>query len=498
DTNYAQYCFIEMLSRRYRNICVVGDPDQSIYGWRGADIGNILKFEEDNPEAVRVTLEQNYRSTKYILDAANHLVRNNRLRKEKNLWTDNEEGEPIGCYCGSNEYEEVDFVVHMIERLKRDRAIQYHDMVIFYRMHAISRVFEESLRRADIPYQIIGGIGFYQRKEVKDIIAYLRLIDGSSDPVSFKRIINIPPKGIGAVTINKIEGYAQTRAKNIMEVLEENTPIPGISAKLQQHLHGFASLISYFKKQKELLHLPDLIMHLIERINFFEELKKEDKVMADARIANVKELVSAAEEYVLMHEEADLSGFLEGVVLATDLDKLSESDDSISLMTLHNAKGLEFEVVFMVALEDGFFPHGSAFVDDEELEEERRLCYVGMTRAKKKLLMSYSDSRMIYGRRTMTQPSRFLREIPENYMVSQSLFGSDIHHQANTGSSLGKVNSSLKFDYDIGQKVLHPVFGVGEIMELGREDNAVKVRINFENIPSSKWLMAKYARLTPL
>ncbi|MBI1869560.1 MAG: UvrD-helicase domain-containing protein [Chlamydiae bacterium] len=495
DTNHAQYRLINLLAAVHQNICVVGDPDQAIYRWRGADFKNLLNFEDDYSNCTEVVLDENYRSTQNILNASNHLIRFNRQRKEKNLWTQQAPGALISYFNGSNEHEEVDFVINSIERLKRQGEFSYQDMVVFYRTHAQSRVFEDGLRRSGIPYQIVGGLSFYQRKEIKDMVAYLRLIEGFGDSVSFKRVVNVPPRGIGEATIEKLEKWRSEMGVSLLEAALRSREVESLSSKTRQTLESFAQLINKFKELKETLSPPALMTQWVEEIHYFEEAQKSDPLTAEGRIDNIKEFVSFAQEYVLDFESPTLGGFLEGISLVSNMDQWADEGEKLTLMTLHSAKGLEFSIAFIVGLEEGIFPHASSGFDEDELEEERRLLYVGMTRAKNRLSLSSVNSRMIYGRRAASNPSRFLSELPSELIERVSLYAHDF--MAHEASSVG-IPSKKEFEYIAGKKVLHAVFGIGEVLETEGEGDDVKVRVAFDKNSSSKWLMAKYARLTPL
>lgn len=496
DTNHAQYRLVNLLAGLHRNLCVVGDPDQAIYRWRGADFTNLLKFEDDYAGCTEVVLDENYRSTQNILNAANHLIRFNQARKDKNLWTQAEEGAKLCYFVGSSEHEEVDFVINTVERLKRSGEIKYQDMVVFYRTHAQSRVFEDGLRRAGIPYQIIGGVSFYQRKEIKDIVAYLRLVEGVGDSVSFKRVVNVPQRGIGDVTLEKLDHWRSALGITFLDAAGRASEVAGLSQKTRDTLANFHKMILEFKVMKDSMGIPELVNHLVEKVGYFDELRKTDKILSEVRIENVKEFVSFAEEYMADTTGPSLGDFLQGISLVSNVDQWEDENDKLTLMTLHSAKGLEFPVVFIVGLEEGIFPHANSVMEEDGLEEERRLLYVGMTRAKKRLFLSSVNSRMIYGRRSLASPSRFLEEVPRELVEVVGLYG----HEFVSDDALDGTATSAKpdFSYQMGQKVLHSVFGVGEILELQGEGEDVKVRVTFDKHPSPKWLMAKFARLTPL
>ncbi|MBI1884260.1 MAG: UvrD-helicase domain-containing protein [Chlamydiae bacterium] len=494
DTNHAQYRLVNLLARAHQNICVVGDPDQAIYRWRGADFRNLLNFEDDYPKGTQIVLDENYRSTQNILNASNHLIRFNTHRKEKNLWTEQGEGEKLCYYNGADEREEVDFVINGVERLKRDGR-SYQEMVVFYRTHAQSRVFEDGLRRAGIPYQIIGGVSFYQRKEIKDMVAYLRLIEGVGDSVSFERVVNVPQRGIGDTTLEKVDKWRLAQGVSPLEAARRADEVDGLSTRTRQSLKSFYELIAELKAVKDNLAIPDLVNRLVEKVGYFDELRRTDQLLSEARIENVKEFISFAEEYVLDFESPSLGDFLQGIALVSNVDQWQDTNEKLTLMTLHSAKGLEFPIVFIVGLEEGICPHSNSSMEDEDLEEERRLLYVGMTRAKERLVLSSVSSRLIYGRRTSAMPSRFLREIPSEYMERMGLYG---HDSFDVEESFRPPMLEKSLSYQLGQRVLHAVFGMGEILEVEGEGDDMKVRIMFEKNSSPKWLMAKYARLTPL
>ena len=415
DTNHAQYRLIQLLAGDGNNLCVVGDPDQSIYRWRGADIMNIMMFEEDYPNAKVINLEQNYRSTQSILGAANNVIENNVYRKHKNLWSKNDFGDPVSICNGDDELDEANFVVNKIGRLAINKQYKYSDIVIFYRMHAQSRVFEDALRFAGIPYDIVGGVSFYERKEIKDIVAYLNLVVCPDCEVSMRRIINVPNRGIGKSTIEAIAKTAKEKGKTFNQVVWDSLSRNELPPRILKKVNTFAGIMSGFKQMASELTIALLLQKIINKIAYFDELKKDESGLAEVRIENVKELVSAAEEYSQNAEDTTLAGFLEGIALVSNIDKWDDTKEKVTLMTMHSAKGLEFGVVIMVGMEEGIFPHASSLNNNEQFEEERRLCYVGMTRAKSKLVMCYMDQRMIFGRTTSCIPSRFLMEIPDEF-----------------------------------------------------------------------------------
>lgn len=420
DTNRSQYELIRALTGRYKNICVVGDPDQSIYGWRGADITNILNFEKDFKDTTTILLEQNYRSTKNILNVANSIIENNKERKEKALWTENEEGNQVVVERLPDEKEEAEFVADKIEELVR-KGYSLKDMAILYRTNAQSRPFEESLGSRGIIYKLVGGVKFYDRKEIKDIMAYLRLILNPSDNISLKRIINVPKRGIGKSTLEKIERMALEKDTSIYSVLMEIDEIEGISAKIKGSIKKFVDMINSFKDISKTMSVDDFIDFMVHKIGYIDELEKEGTIEAQSRIENINEFKSAALDFVVKNPDGTLEDFLAKLSLLSDVDKTEEIEDCVTLLTAHSAKGLEFPVVFLVGMEEGLFPISRALENESELEEERRLCYVAVTRAEKLLYITYTKIRTIYGRTYYSQPSRFIEEIPEELIESSTI-----------------------------------------------------------------------------
>ena len=427
DTNHAQYTFVNQLASRYRQITVVGDPDQSIYAWRGADIRNILRFEEDYPNCLVLKLEQNYRSTQTILDAANQLIQFNRSRKPKNLWTENSGGEKISLYEASDEQDEAHYVVQKVRSfLTAGQSLA--DLVVFYRLHAQSRVLEDALRQHNISYKIVGGVRFYDRREIRDLIAYLRVIAFPGDAVSLKRIVNVPTRGVGKKGLELIESFQAARQISFFDALQKAGEIEGIGAKTKTQIHAFCRLVRKWQAQKEELLVSDLIQQVLEDTGYLKELELERTIESKTRIENIREFFSAVSEFeenwepnldqLPTPEKAPsraglLETYLESITLHAAADDVDESAKQLTLMTIHCAKGLEFPVVFMVGMEEEIFPHANSFGSNtEELEEERRLCYVGITRAKHKLFVTYANSRRLYGSRQHNLPSRFLSEIP--------------------------------------------------------------------------------------
>lgn len=416
DTNHAQYRFVTNLAKRYGEITVVGDPDQSIYSWRGADISNILNFERDYPNAKWVKLEQNYRSTMNILEAANSLIGHNVMRKHKKLWSEKGPGDKILLFEAGDEKEEALYVLRQIGAY-REQGIPLQDMVVFYRVHAQSRILEDTLRKFKVPYRIVGGVRFYDRKEIKDLIAYLKVITFAEDELSLKRILNVPHRGIGKKTLEILEKYRDAQGVSLLGAIQSTGRIDELGPKVKKALADFSGLIRVLKEKKKEMSPSEFLHEVLERTGYLDELAKERTLEAHARIENIQEFLGVAEEFeenVL--EEAKgrmIENFIESISLQTDLDTWDSEEKSLTLMTLHTAKGLEFPIVFIVGLEEEIFPHANSLRQSSaELEEERRLCYVGMTRAKEKLHLSYASARKLYGVKHFNLPSRFLSEIP--------------------------------------------------------------------------------------
>lgn len=416
DTNFAQYKLVNLLAGKYQNLCVVGDEDQSIYGWRGADIRNILDFERDYPKAKVIKLEENYRSTQMILDAANQVIKNNRERKEKRLWTEKNKGDKIIYFRANDQHDEARFIAQEIYRLCHKEKRNFSDFALLYRTNAQSRVIEEVFMREGVPYRMVGGTKFYDRKEIKDVIAYLRVIYNPADSVSLQRIINVPKRGLGNTTLDKISEYAQTNNINFYQALTQVEQITTLSSRAKQGIKNFLSLMEELIKPQPSIRM--LINGIIEKTGYLQELENENTPEAEGRIENLKEFLSVAEEFDQRNEEGTLDLFLEQIALVSDIDSLDEGENGVILMTLHSAKGLEFPVVFLMGMEEGIFPHFRALnaEDDREMEEERRLCYVGITRARELLYLTCAWQRMLYGNISCNFVSRFLEEIPENLL----------------------------------------------------------------------------------
>lgn len=511
DTNTVQFRLVSLLAGKYRNLCVVGDDDQSIYKFRGANIYNILNFEKEFPDARVIKLEQNYRSTQTILDAANSVIRHNKGRKEKTLWTANEVGDKIVFHQYQNEYDEAYQVVEEISQIVSQGKAHYNDYAILYRTNAQSRVLEEKFVARSIPYKIVGGINFYQRREIKDILAYLKTIDNGRDDLAVRRIINVPKRGIGMTTLNRVTEYGEARDMSFFDALECCDDIPRIG-KTGEKIKGFVNMIEVFRAQSEYITLAELLTNVLEETGYIKELEEEDTEVAQGRIENIDELMNKIVAYEEEEEEPTLSGFLENVALVSDIDSLDEAEDYVMLMTLHSAKGLEFPYVYMCGMEDGLFPSYMTIVNDdpEEIEEERRLCYVGITRAKKRLTMTYAKSRMVRGSTQYNMLSRFVKEIsPELFDLgakpektkqeSRIQRPSDFSRKQTTkvATAYGKafqVNKAAALDYTVGDMVRHIKFGVGTVINIVDGGKDYEVTVDFEKSGVKK-MFASFAKL---
>lgn len=505
DTNKPQYELVRLLSKKNMNICVVGDDDQSIYKFRGADIRNILEFEKDFPNTKVIKLEQNYRSTKTILEAANYVIQNNYGRKNKKLWTSNEEGSSVKLYKAMNEHDEANFVADKIKEMIESKDMSYSDFAVLYRTNAQSRVLEEALIKARIPYKIVGGLKFYDRKEIKDILAYLKLIQNPVDNISLKRIINVPKRGIGLRTLEKIEEYSNQRGESIYSAILDIEEIPGISQRAISNIRSFTTLINKFMAMKEVLGVKELIENVIDSTGYLGELEEDDSIEARTRIENIKEFISVAVDFEQNAEEKTLEEFLASISLLSDIDKTEEgSENTVILMTLHSAKGLEFPVVFLTGMEEGMFPISRALTDEEELEEERRLCYVGITRAKQILYMTYAMLRTIYGNTMYNSVSRFIDEIPPELIQECVESRSDnkeaaVDKEENrlfTGYTVTNtrknVTDNSKKEVGVGTKVKHKIWGIGTVVQVKGEGNNKEITVAFES-QGIKKLMLSFA-----
>ncbi len=542
DTNKAQFTLITLFASKNGNITVVGDNDQGIYSFRGADISNILNFERDFPGTKIIKLEQNYRCTGNILKAANSVIKNNEVKYKKELWTQNDEGNLPSVYQADNEYDEGAYIVEQIEHLKREEYYKYSDFTILYRMNTQSRAIEDILRRENIPYKIIGGLKFYERKEIKDIIAYLRLIQNSNDNLSLKRIINEPKRGIGKTSLEKIEQLANTTETSMYEIIKKSDEY-GLN-RVFLNSREFINIIEELKEKKDKMSISDLIKLTLKKSGYTKALEQENTLEAQNRVANLDEFLTVAIEFEEEFAENTLSEFLEGITLSSDLDNLEEQEEAVTLMTLHSAKGLEFPVVFLIGMEEGIFPGYQSMMEPKELEEERRLCYVGITRAKENLFLTCSRQRTIFGSTSYNPVSRFLEEIPQELLQGyEEAFGTTSNKETmfkdspytwsygskNNGNiktykanekepvMAAKTNSNFAFrtaesflnnlskkitsgkevdlsQYEAGVRVFHKKFGEGTISLVEPEGEDLKVDINFDKA-GHKRLMAKFANL---
>ena len=491
DTNRGQYLLVNALARKHQNICVVGDDDQSIYSWRGADINNILDFEDDYPDTTVLRLVQNYRSTKNILEAAYHVICNNQKRKEKQIWTDNKRGSAITLHEATEDIREADYVLRQI-REWRGRGRKYGDCVIFYRINAQSRTFEDALRGANVPYQIVGGIRFYERMEVKDIMAYMRVIVNPADTVSIKRIINVPRRGIGVATVQKIEDFAYDEGIPLFEAIQRVGEISTLNNGAKNRVREFAELISSFNASDP----PSrTAADLLDRSGYLQALRSEGSIEAQTREENLQELVAAVTEYEERETEPTLSGFLEKITLASDIDSMEDKSDVVTMMTLHSAKGLEFPIVFMVGIEEGLLPHQRSYDSEAELEEERRLCYVGLTRAQEHVYLTYARSRRLYRDIDYRIPSRFIEEIPPELVEQGTAYESPRRPVVSSyDPDEPDFEEEVSFPYDVGDVVYHAKFGRGKVTDISGYGFDMRVTVRFER-GSEKTLAAAHARL---
>ncbi len=538
DTNKAQFTLITILSARNGNITVVGDNDQGIYSFRGADISNILNFEKDFPGTRIIKLEQNYRCTKNILKVANEVIKNNEVKYEKKLWTENDEGNKVTAHLSNNEYDEANYIIEQIEHQRVQEYYKYSDFAVLYRMNTQSRSIEDILRRENIPYKIVGGLKFYERKEIKDIIAYLRLVYNTKDNLSLKRIINEPKRGIGKTSIDKIEEISSEQGISMYEVIKNAGAfgLARVSAKAQE----FVEIIDTISRRVDTMTVTEITEGLLKATGYIKALEEENTKEAENRIENLEEFLTVTDEF---EEEAEnsLGKFLENITLSSDVDELDEPEEQVTLMTLHSAKGLEFPVVFMAGMEEGIFPGNKSIDDPNGIEEERRLCYVGITRAKENLYMTCAKSRTIFGSTSYNAISRFLKEIPEEDLSEESIlstgegnlegtFDNSNNYEWSYGSkavkkynidtmpSLGKIAASSGFSfktpesflngletkktggsidiskYKEGVRVYHKKFGEGTINYVEEEGEDYKVDINFDKA-GHKRLMARFAGL---
>ena len=518
DTNTAQFKFVSLLASRYENLCVVGDDDQSIYKFRGANIGNILGFERVFPNAKVIRLEQNYRSTKNILNAANEVIANNTERKAKTLWTENPEGAKIHFRQFMNGFEEAEYVVGDISKKHRENTAHYRDCAILYRTNAQSRLFEEKCLLANIPYKIVGGVNFYARKEIKDLLCYLKTIDNAADDLAVRRILNVPKRGIGATTVGRVQDYADNMNISFYDALRVAEEVPSIGRSLSR-IDGFVTFIQSLKSKAEAYTVTELLEEVIDLTGYVDELKAEDTEESRARIENIDELISKTVSYQETMEaeqrEATLSGFLEEIALIADIDSVEAGQDYVLLMTLHSAKGLEFPYVYLAGMEDGIFPSSMCIFsgDSSDMEEERRLCYVGITRAMKELTLTSAQQRMVRGETQYNRVSRFVREIPRelvelghtvqnrkpavqetaspksSYMQMKQNFHAKVFQPQNF-----KVTKASSLDYGVGDTVRHVKFGVGIVKEIVEGGRDYEVTVDFDKAGTKK-MFAGFAKL---
>lgn len=506
DTNNVQYMLISLLAQQKRNICVVGDDDQSIYKFRGANIQNILGFEDEFPDAVTIKLEQNYRSTKNILDAANAVIANNRERKGKALWTDKPEGSKLVLYTAVNERGEGEFIAKQIEKLVSN-GVKYSDIAILYRTNAQSRVIEEMFLRWAIPYKVLAGMRFYDRKEIKDIIAYLRVICNPRDDVSLRRIINEPKRGIGAASMDKAAALAAEKDTSLGEILKEADKYPQL-LRASSKLMEFMNMLEALEKASHSMKLEDFVVRALNDTGYLAALQVENSVESQTRIENLKEFMSVVQEFEKSAEEVTLSAFLENLALVADIDAYDEDQDTVVLMTIHSAKGLEFDNVFLTGMEEGLFPSSRSSMEREELEEERRLCYVAITRARKNLYLTNTRQRMIYGKTSVSLPSQFLNEIPPEYIeeafdntikkVTTAVERKVNDYRDNIFNPV-KVQEPLpaEINFNPGDRVRHKKFGEGIIISSQQFGRDAKLEIHFDTV-GRKQLMAVFAKLEKL
>jgi DNA helicase-2/ATP-dependent DNA helicase PcrA len=492
DTNRAQYRIIRLLTQEHRNVCVVGDSDQSIYKWRGADIRNILDFEDDFPGTKVVRLEQNYRSTRSILAVAAGVIVHNVQRKDKTLWTENPAGEPPRVYRAWDEHDEASFVAQSILGQRGD-GLTWDRIAVFYRTNAQSRVLEEALRRARIPYVIVGGVRFYERREIKDTLAYLRLVVNAADDVAFRRAIAAPSRGIGPGTLARLDDEAARRGRPLLAVAAD--PPADVRGKAGRALQDFAALVARLAGQRRDLAPPAFIDLVLEQSGYREALRRERAPEAEARLENLEELVAAAEEFTRTDAEPTLEGFLDGVALVSDVDELKDAEGRVTLMTLHSAKGLEFPAVFMTGLEEGVFPHARSMGDPDEIEEERRLCYVGVTRAKERLTLSWALHRRIHGY-GVGEPSRFLREMPEDQLLP--LNAGRVQERGEPAQAVPRYEPAEEsWPIKVGARVRHARFGEGLVVGVERDGADTVVTVGFASV-GRKRLSLQYAQLEEL
>ncbi|PXW91034.1 ATP-dependent DNA helicase PcrA [Streptohalobacillus salinus] len=512
DTNYAQYYLVKQLAKRYKNLCVVGDSDQSIYRWRGADIKNILDFEKDYPNAEVVLLEQNYRSTDSILKAANAVIENNRDRRPKKLWTENDGGTQINYFKARSEQEEGLYVAEEIDNIIETKAYHYRDVAILYRTNAQSRSIEETFVKANIPYQMVGGTKFYDRKEIKDLLAYLRLIANPEDDVSFARVVNEPKRGVGKTSLEKLQAYAELHDIALMTAIKE-IDFVGLSKRATQALSHFSEMVWNWHQQQEFLSATDIVEDVLERTGYEAMLENERTIEAQTRLENINEFKTVTQHFEAgSDEDQTLVTFLTDLALISDIDKIDDdpdADNKVTLMTLHAAKGLEFPVVFLIGLEENVFPHSRSMFDEEEMNEERRLAYVGITRAEKLLYLTHANMRTLYGRTNFNPMSRFIDEIPSELIAgnetSEDPFGLPVKKQAlqqkqqptsKVRRAQKKTSGSEHAAWKAGDKANHKKWGIGTVVKVSGDSDSLELDIAFPAPVGLKRLIAQFAPIT--
>ena len=508
DTNNAQYQLVNLLAEKHKNLCVVGDSDQSIYRWRGADIGNILSFEKDYSQAEVILLEQNYRSTKHVLQAANDVILNNRSRYDKQLRTDNDEGDPIYVYKANDEKSEAQFVVSQILELQQEQGLSLDQFAILYRTNAQSRVIEEYLVKSNLDYTIVGGTKFYDRKEIKDLLAYLRLIANNEDDLALSRIINEPKRGIGATSFEKMATFAIMHERTIYDSLQE-LDFMGLSARAANETAKFREMIDGFTKMQEFLSVSELVEEVLDKTGYRAMLKKEKTIESESRLENIEEFLSVTQAFEKRAEGEDQSlvAFLTDLALIADIDSLDKEEnkdvEKVVLMTMHGAKGLEYPVVFIIGMEENVFPHARSMHDDEEMEEERRLAYVGITRAEERLYLTSARYRMLFGRSSYNQPSRFIGEISEGIIEDLSegaSFGGGMNRRQQVAPRRQAVKKPAytasggeKMGWRVGDKAVHKKWGTGMVVSTNSAGDDMELDIAFPDPVGIKRLLAKFA-----
>lgn len=519
DTNHAQYILVKLLATRFKNLCVVGDSDQSIYAWRGADIKNILSFEKDYPNSKVVLLEQNYRSTKSILKAANFVIERNSGRKPKKLWTENSDGNKIKYYQADTEREEGLYIAQQIEQMIQDNKFQYSDMAILYRTNAQSRAIEETFMKANIPYQMVGGTKFYERKEIKDMLAYLRLIVNPNDDISFVRVVNEPKRGIGKTSIDKLQAYAAVNDISLYTAVQE-ADFVGLSAKATKSLVQFGQMIKNWEQQQEFLSATEMVEEVLDKTGYEEMLKNERSIESQTRLENLEEFLTVTKNFEESTDDKTLVNFLTELALISDIDRVDEDVDDnekVTMMTLHSAKGLEFPVVFLIGMEENVFPHSRSLMDDDEMEEERRLAYVGITRAEQVLHLTHAKMRTLFGRTNFNPISRFIQEIPEELLEgkeeSGTMFGipqnrtiqqnnwntnpfTEQPKRKATRITTASTTGGEKEGWKPGDKANHKKWGVGTVVKVDGSGDSMELDIAFPAPIGIKRLLAKFAPIT--